>query len=203
MTFSQIDYLDSVASTNDYLKAFVNEGKGRIAVAREQTGGKGQYGRSWYSPAGQGLYASYLLYPALRAKDSARLNQISSLAVVSTLLDLDRKLPITVKPPNDVVINGRKVAGILTELASWRERISWAIIGIGVNLSQRQFPPHLAPIATSLRMEGLDVPSRLEFLDRLTDSLLRHLDQLEIGWGEALETRYQRFVAGGRLPVES
>lgn len=178
--FERIDYLESVGSTNDYLKAFVEEGVPRVAIAEEQTAGRGQYGRSWVSEPGKGLYVSYLFFPNWEAERAVLLNAIASLAVLRTIGEYAGGTePLSLKRPNDVLLGGRKVCGILCELASRGSQISWAIVGIGVNLYQDAFQEELEKSAVSLKMYGIHVPDRFGFYEVLTAKLrqlIRHAE---------------------------
>ncbi len=170
----RMDYLEAVDSTNDYLRAFAGEGVSRAAVAGTQRAGKGRHGRSWDSPPGRGLYASYLLYPGWPQDRSPFLNQIAALALKKALsrLDPDLSRRLFLKAPNDVLLDERKLAGILVELGSLGDRITWVIIGVGVNLSQTRFQldrTHLEP--TSLALQGFAVPHPLDLYVLLTREL--------------------------------
>jgi len=190
--FKQFDYLHRVDSTNDYLKAFVEDGETRIVVAREQVSGKGRGNRSWYSPPEEGLYLSYLLYPPWRVERSPFLNMLSGLAAVLAIREEGPPgLQLKLKRPNDILIAGKKVGGILIEMSSMQDRILWAIVGIGVNLYQTDFPEDLSH-ATSLAQEGVAVSHPLDFCDRLTKQFEGLYRQLEEGKWESIQTQFER-----------
>ncbi len=190
--FKQFDYLHRVDSTNDYLKAFVEEGETRMVVAREQTSGKGRGDRSWYSPPEEGLYLSYLLYPPWPVERSSFLNMLSGLAAVLAIREEGPSgLQLKLKRPNDILIAGKKVGGILIEMSSMQDRILWAIVGIGVNLYQTDFPEDLSHV-TSLAQEGVAVSHPLDFCDRLTKQFERLYRQLEEGKWESIQTEFER-----------
>lgn len=185
----QFDYLSVVDSTNEYLKSFVNIREPRMVVAAEQTAGKGRHGHSWHSPPEEGLYVSYLLFPDWGVERAPYLTMIAGLAVHKSILDEGGKEEnLILKPPNDVLIRNRKVSGILTEISSSHNRITWVIVGIGVNLYQRNFPDVIESRATSLALEGISISDSLEFCDRVT---------------EHLETGYLRLVRGQWQEVQS
>ncbi|UCF37194.1 MAG: biotin--[acetyl-CoA-carboxylase] ligase [Acidobacteriota bacterium] len=191
--FGQMELLDSVESTNDYLKQFVEELEPRIVVAREQTAGKGRFGRVWNSPAGEGLYLSFLFYPDWKMANTEFLNVISSLSVAHAIRAVSDSAPVVaVKHPNDVYLNGKKVCGILTELGSQGDRITWAVIGIGVNVYQSQFPPDLDQKATSLKLEGIEISDILLLAEDIVTRLERLLESLRAGQWEKLEKEYRR-----------
>ena len=190
--FKQFDYLLRVDSTNDYLKAFVEEGETRMVVAREQVSGKGRGDRSWYSPPEEGLYLSYLLYPPWPVERSSFLNMLSGLAAVLAIREEGPSgLQLKLKRPNDILIAGKKVGGILIEMSSMQDRILWAIVGIGVNLYQTDFPEDLSHV-TSLAQEGVAVSHPLDFCDRLTKQFERLYRQLEEGKWESIQTEFER-----------
>jgi BirA family biotin operon repressor/biotin-[acetyl-CoA-carboxylase] ligase len=190
--FKQFDYLHRVDSTNDYLKSYVEEGETRMVVAREQTSGKGRGDRSWYSPPEEGLYLSYLLYPGWQVERSPFLSMLTGLAVVQAIREEGPSgLQIKLKRPNDILIAGKKVGGILIELSSMQDRILWAIVGIGVNLYQKDFPEDL-PCPTSLAQEGVTVSNPLDFCDRLTGQFERLYRQLEQGKWEVIQAQFEQ-----------
>ena len=186
--------LGTVTSTNDYLKSFVDEGRWRRVVAREQVQGRGQYDRDWHSAPDEGLYVSFLVYPLIELADAALLHEVSSLAVVGAITSLGKPLFPHLKEPNDVLIGSKKVAGILIELGTTEQRLNWCIIGIGVNLFQRSFPEALRGIATSLHLEGIEVQSRGGFCDSLTRELLGGFQTAAAGDRESLRAQYQRLL---------
>ena len=190
--FKQFDYLHRVDSTNDYLKAFVEDGETRMVVAREQVSGKGRGNRSWYSPPEEGLYLSYLLYPPWRVERSPFLNMLSGLAAVLAIREESPPgLQLKLKRPNDILIAGKKVGGILIEMSSMQDRILWAIVGIGVNVYQKDFPEDLSH-ATSLAQEGVAVSHPLDFCDRLTKQFEGLYRQLEEGKWDSIQTEFER-----------
>jgi BirA family biotin operon repressor/biotin-[acetyl-CoA-carboxylase] ligase len=192
--FEKREILDSVESTNDYLKAFLSARIDRMVVAGEQTSGKGQHGRSWYSPPGRGLYVSYLFYPSWSVQRSPVVNQASALAVVESIRRFERRADVRLKRPNDVYIGDRKVCGILSELGSTGNRVNWAIIGIGINLYGVDFPPELESTATSLERERIRVAHPLDFCRELTDRLVQNLERAASPDWTELEALYQQEV---------
>ena len=200
MRFRQLDYLARVSSTSDYLKAFIESGKARMAVAEEQTGGRGRHGRSWHSPAGMGLYVSYLCFPASEVRRAEDLTRAAALAVVRAIATWSGPgAAPRIKLPNDVLLTGKKCAGILIEMGSQTDRIRWAIVGIGVNLYHRSFPDELASTATSLSLEGIHVPNPMAFCRELTHQLERAMSSLEQGQRRKLRGNFEDYVltAGG------
>ena len=147
--------LESVDSTNNEAKrrAMGRESDGLAVVALEQTGGRGRRGRSFLSPPGKGIYLSVLLRPRCSLEQVSALTAWTAVAVCDALEKLCGFRP-GIKWPNDVIWEGRKLCGILTELELEAEsgRLSHVIVGVGVNISQtaEDFGPELAPVAASL-----------------------------------------------------
>ena len=143
-------YFRSITSTNDKAKDFANDGKSNlVVVASNQSKGRGRFGREWSSGLG-GLYMTILL----REKNLDKvkyLTLISSVAVAKTIKKIS-KLNSKVKWPNDVLIDCKKICGILTETISNKNN-NYALIGIGVNINQKKFPKNLIKKSTSLKIE--------------------------------------------------
>jgi len=149
----------SLPSTNDVARELAASGasEGVGVLAFEQTSGRGRQGRTWLSPAGEGLYLSIVLRPCLKARESPILTLASAVAVAETLI-VDFGVAADIKWPNDVMARGRKICGILVESATEREQLQYAVLGIGVNVAQRGFPPDLCQPATSMFLElGIEV----------------------------------------------
>lgn len=206
--FALQETLDSVGSTNDYLKLFVDEGRSRAVRSCAQTAGRGRNGRTWVSAQDEGLYASFLIFPDWPVAQAEALNMISVLAVIETIREMGPHLGdlVAAKRPNDVLIRGRKVCGVLVELGSQSGRIQWAVAGIGLNLDQTAFPPmgrHLYP-PTSLRIEGVEVDGPGFAFQRLTHHLrallLTVLD--EPGRLPELKVRFQHEVSDLERPSD-
>ena len=121
-------------------------------LAFEQTAGRGRQGRSWLSPGGEGLYLSIVLRPCMKARESPILTLASAVAVAETLI-VDFGVAADIKWPNDVMARGRKICGILVESATEHDQLQYAVLGIGVNVSQRSFPPDVCQPATSVFLE--------------------------------------------------
>jgi len=126
----EFDVLDS---TNDYAKEVAKEARdGTVIQARRQRKGKGRRDRIWYSEEG-GLYLSVILKPEREVKKLLPLTLLTSLAVVETLRDY--KIEPKIKWPNDVLVNGKKIAGVLVETACAGERLEYVVVGVGINVN--------------------------------------------------------------------
>lgn len=151
---SDVLYFDETDSTNTEIKKAAEKGAlhGTLAVADYQFMGKGRRGRSWTSPHGVGIWMSILLRPQLHPSCASMLTLVSALAVadgIEEVCGLDTKI----KWPNDIVVNGKKVCGILTEMSTELECINYVVVGIGINANTLEFPEDIKAVATSLLLE--------------------------------------------------
>lgn len=128
-----------VRSTMDVCRDYAAQGarEGLVVVADAQTGGRGRAGRTWYSPPGQSLYLSILLRPNLPVQRIGWLTMLGALAVVDTISQLTAvaTAQVNLKWPNDILLNGRKVAGVLVESSFTGDRLDYAVLGIGLNVN--------------------------------------------------------------------
>ena len=148
----KILHFDRCTSTNDVLKT--GQGEMLVAVAEEQTAGRGQRGNSWYSDAGRNLLFSVLTEPpGVSASEAFILSQCTALAIAQTLEGRLSPKEVRIKWPNDIYVAGRKVCGILIENDLQGKRLMRSIIGCGLNVNQTAFPDGLAAPATSLALE--------------------------------------------------
>lgn len=126
--------------------------EGLVFLADEQTAGRGRKGHSWHSERGAGIYCSFLLYPPLSPSDSLWLSLITGVAAQDSVREITGLQP-DIRWPNDLLLNEKKFAGILTEMSSEGSRVNYAVVGIGINVNHPIFPPDLEETATSLRLE--------------------------------------------------
>ena len=163
-------------STNDVIEKLARDGvrEGAVVFAESQTRGRGRHGRKWLSPARKGLWFSILLRPDLCPQETTQLTVASATALVRAIKS-ETGLQPEIKWPNDILVRGRKVAGILTELNAELDHVKYVILGIGVDVNQgsTEFPPELRKTATSLRIETGRPLSRPE----LATAALRELDR--------------------------
>ncbi len=163
-------YAGSTPSTQRMLAE--DEAEGAVAVAEEQTEGRGRLGRNWEAPAGTSVLVSVLLLPAVVASRLPELSLVAGNAVAEAILEVTGIEP-AIKFPNDVLIGGRKVAGILAESSEGR-----VVLGIGVNANQtlEQLPADAQTQPTSLRLELGEPVSRLQLLAAILLQLERAYD---------------------------
>jgi BirA family biotin operon repressor/biotin-[acetyl-CoA-carboxylase] ligase len=152
-----IEYRDSVGSTNELAKQLARVGapEGLLVIADEQTAGKGRLGRAWSTPRGAALAMSLLLRPDLPPYHAPRITLAAAVAVCEAVREVTG-LPAGIKWPNDLQINGRKFCGILTEMEAEIDRVAFVVLGIGLNVHQKdeEMDPAFRESATSLAMEG-------------------------------------------------
>lgn len=174
---STIVRFDRLSSTNDIARELAASGasEGLCVLAGEQTAGRGRQGRAWSSPAGEGLYLSVILRPEIKAARSAALTLAGAVAVAETI-KLDFQIDCDIKWPNDVLASGKKISGILVESAIEKDNLQYAIMGIGVNVAQREFPHPINETATSILLETGRSITPEEFLRPLLDRLQRWYD---------------------------
>jgi BirA family biotin operon repressor/biotin-[acetyl-CoA-carboxylase] ligase len=171
-----IRVFQETTSTNDVVEKLARDGvkEGVVVIAESQTRGRGRLGRKWTSPRGRGLWFSVLLRPDLRPQEATRLT-IASATALRRAIETQTGLKARIKWPNDILVNGRKTAGILTELSAEPDHIKYVILGIGVdvNLSPADLPAELRKVATSLKAELGGPVARPE----LAVAILRELDR--------------------------
>jgi BirA family biotin operon repressor/biotin-[acetyl-CoA-carboxylase] ligase len=186
---SEILVFEETASTNDVVEHLAKSGarEGLVVFAESQTRGRGRRGREWVSPRGKGLWFSVLLRPSLPPTAASRITVAASVAVARAIRETCR-VEARIKWPNDVIVNGRKLAGILTELRAETDEILLAILGIGidVNCEREDFPSDLARVVTSLKMETGSSQDRVS----LAVQVLAALDE----WYELALTDFEAVV---------
>jgi BirA family transcriptional regulator, biotin operon repressor / biotin---[acetyl-CoA-carboxylase] ligase len=142
------------------------EPEGAVVLAEEQTAGRGRAGRLWHSDRAVGIYVTVLLRPRLAPVQAPLLTMMAGLSARSAVQAVTG-LTVDLKWPNDLLLNGKKTGGILTEMHAEPGQIRFVIVGIGLNVNQEKFPGALADTATSLRVETGKSQSRMELLVRL------------------------------------
>src|SRR6185437_1131059 len=172
-------HFPSIDSTNTLAMREAEQGQesNTVYLADEQTGGRGRGAHEWHSAAGSGLYVSILVRPTIAPADVLWLSLAAGLAVQAAVRDVTSLAP-DIRWPNDLLLSGRKLGGILTELNAEVTRVRHAVIGIGLNVHQPSFPSELAELATSLRIETGKNWSRQDLLIALLHRLQQEIDRL-------------------------
>ncbi|MEF9959784.1 MAG: biotin--[acetyl-CoA-carboxylase] ligase [Niameybacter sp.] len=177
----EIAYYEETDSTNTRLKVWAKEGakEGSVVIADQQTKGKGRQGKVWESPKEDGIWMSILVKPAISMDKIPQITLLAGLAICEVLRDVTG-LDTMIKWPNDLVVNGKKVCGILCELVKVGDETA-VIIGVGINVNSKKFPDDL-PYATSLYLEGKETYVR----ETIIKCLLEHLEGYYILYKEVL-----------------
>jgi BirA family biotin operon repressor/biotin-[acetyl-CoA-carboxylase] ligase len=184
-----IHHFTTIGSTNDHLKTMVEAPEFTVVSAAEQTSGRGRRDRTWHSTPGDGLYLSVLLRPLPHATEISLISIIAAIAVAEALIDFGAT-GVDVKWPNDLLIDERKISGILIEGAGAGREAMRLILGIGVNLNHQNFPPDLAETATALAQHlgrRVDVD---DFRDRLLIKIARWYEVWKNGNSPTILARY-------------
>jgi BirA family biotin operon repressor/biotin-[acetyl-CoA-carboxylase] ligase len=183
----RIHHFFKIDSTNTVAMHLAEQGEphGALVLAEEQTGGRGRAGRSWVSEKSAGIYCTILLRPAIPPAHAPLLTLVAGLAARDAAAEELDGAP-DIRWPNDLLVGGKKFAGILTEMHAEPDRIHYAVVGIGINVNQTRMPGELADIATSLKIQTKKAHSRFELLIRL----LRHFDRY-----------YNQFLSDGAQPI--
>lgn len=187
--FKEIEYHEILDSTNNRAKELADGGApaGTLVLAEEQTGGRGRLGRSWVSPAGQGLYFSFVLRPSMLPRQVASLTLVTAVSVCQSIAEVTG-LRAGIKWPNDLLVDGKKACGILTEMKGEIDRVHYVVVGVGINVNgdQEDFPQELRERITSLaQVVGRETP-RLSLL---------------VSFLQKFESWYEIFQVQGFLPV--
>jgi BirA family transcriptional regulator, biotin operon repressor / biotin---[acetyl-CoA-carboxylase] ligase len=192
---SQLHHFYKIGSTNTAAMAAAAEGaaEGSVFLAEEQTAGRGRGANSWESARSAGIYCSAVLRPALPPSEVLVLALAAGLAVRAAIEQVDPRVSVDLKWPNDVLIDGKKVCGILTEMNAEATRVRYIVVGIGINVNQANFPRELEAEATSLRLMTGSEWSRVELIAALLKSLDREYRSL-IGRADARQSILRRFA---------
>ncbi|NUK31291.1 biotin--[acetyl-CoA-carboxylase] ligase [Parageobacillus sp. VR-IP] len=179
-----VHFVEEVDSTQKIALRLAYDGakEGTLVIAEQQTAGRGRMDRKWFSPKGTGIWMSLILRPPIPPQKAPQLTLLTAVAVCQAIQQVTGLVP-DIKWPNDILLNGKKCVGILTELQADPDRVHSVIIGIGVNVNQtiEQFPEDIRTVATSLAMEKGERIKRAHLvqeillqLERLYHQYLRH-----------------------------
>ncbi len=204
---TDLHHFYKIGSTNTAAMAAAAEGaaEGSVFLAEEQTAGRGRGSNVWQSPRSTGIYCSVVLRPVLAPADVLVLSLAVGLAVKDAIAQVDASVNVDLKWPNDVLIDDKKVCGILTEMNAEATRVRYIVVGIGINVNQESFPAELN--ATSLRMATGHEWSRVELAGALLKSLDREYRQLvrDAGVRESILRRFAEsssWVRGKNVRVD-
>lgn len=168
----KVVYFDSIDSTNNEAKKLANLGEeeGTVVISEEQKMGRGRLGRHWISPKYKGIWMSLILRPDINPIHVSKVTQVAAASVCKALLEMD--IEALIKWPNDIVLNGKKVCGILTEMSGELNRVNYVIVGLGinVNIELEEFEEDVKKIATSLKVERKQHIERKKLVARILNN---------------------------------
>lgn len=206
----RIHHYFKVDSTNRVAMELGQQGEphGAIVVAEEQSAGRGRTGRTWHSEKSSGIYLTILLRPQLTPVQAPALTLAAGLAARDAIAEqigsAQANLKTDLRWPNDVLLNGKKVCGILTEMYAEPDRIKFVVVGFGVNVNNTKMPAEISEIATSLLLETGRAHSRLELTARLLRRFETYYNQLQNLGAAPIIARFSEvssFARGRRVQV--
>ncbi len=202
-----IRVFEETTSTNDVVEKLARDGvkEGAVVFAESQTKGRGRLGRKWISPPRKGLWFSVLLRPPLHPLAVTQIT-IAAATALYRAIQGETGLKPGIKWPNDMLVGGRKLAGILTELSAEPDKVKYVILGmgVGVNLAATDFPAELRKVATSLRIETGQKQSRAELAVRILQELDRDYERICSGKFEAIAHEWEEHCStlGRRVAIQ-
>jgi BirA family biotin operon repressor/biotin-[acetyl-CoA-carboxylase] ligase len=200
-----IHHFFSIGSTNDAAMqmGYAGAPHGTVVLAEQQTAGRGRVGRTWHSEKSNGIYMSVLLRPAIMPSEAPLITLVAGLAGRDAVAEQTGTAP-DLRWPNDLLLNGKKLAGILTEMHAEPDRVQFVVAGIGMNVNHETLPASLRGEATSLRIETGRSQSRSELVVRILRGLDGYYNQFLREGGQAIVKRFSEvssFCEGKRVRV--
>ncbi len=193
----ELYFFPTIDSTNKKAQEYAKEGcsHGTLVVADKQKAGRGRKGRSWTSEEGTGIYMSLVLRPRVSPDHASSLTLVAALAVAKAIEKVTKLSP-QIKWPNDLVVDKKKVCGILTEMRLEGCQIDSVVVGIGVNVHQKDFPEEIKDTATSLDGEGEDSYSRSRLIEEILWYFERYYEKyLQTEDVSLLKAEYEAYLA--------
>jgi BirA family biotin operon repressor/biotin-[acetyl-CoA-carboxylase] ligase len=175
---SETLYFPVIDSTNTKAKQLGEEGypHGTLVVAEQQNAGRGRRGRSFDSPRGVGIFMTLLLKPEISPNHASMITLVTALAVSRAIAAKTDRPAAGIKWPNDIVMNGKKVVGILTEMSAQFDYVNHIVVGIGINVNNESFPEELKEIATSLFLETGEHYNRAALIEEILEQFEHYYD---------------------------
>jgi BirA family biotin operon repressor/biotin-[acetyl-CoA-carboxylase] ligase len=202
-----IIYLNETDSTNTRAKELAAQGapEGTLVIAEKQTKGRGRRGRSWFSPPGAGIYFSLILRPVISPTETPRITLMTAVALAETLISL-MKLKLRIKWPNDILVNGKKLAGILTEISTEMDAVNYIIVGLGLNVNTRfeKFPQEIKEDATSILIENGKQFPRIRLIQNYLKLYEQYYDMFKKNEFEPIMNRWRELadIIGKQIRVD-
>lgn len=198
------EYYDTIDSTNIRARRLAEEGarSGTLVVADCQMAGRGRRGKEWVSPSGKNVFMSLILRPDILPGSASMLTLVAALAVHDGI-KRETGLETSIKWPNDIVSNGRKVCGILTEMSAELEGIHYVVTGIGINVNMEEFPKEVRPVATSLLLETGSKVRRSPLIASILESFEAYYEQFMVqGDLSGLKGVYNQYMVNAGREVK-
>lgn len=181
----EVLYFDTIDSTNTKGQELAEKGypSGTLVVADKQESGKGRRGRSWVSPSGTGIFMTLMIKPDINPNNASMLTLVAALAVAKAITSVTGEEAL-IKWPNDIVVNSKKVCGILTEMNAQFDYINHIVVGIGINVHNESFPEEISQMASSLMIEAggkrfhraLIIAETMSYFEQYYDTFLKTQD---------------------------
>ncbi len=205
MGWQEFEHHDLIGSTNVRARELAAQGavEGTLVVAEEQSAGKGRRGRSWLSGHAEGVCMSLVLRPVIPASEVSRITMVAAVAVAEALIELTG-LEIDIKWPNDLLVGGRKLVGILTEASMDMDSVEYVVVGMGINVNSKNFEGEIEAIATSLRRETGQVWDRCVVARKVLEKFEFYYDTLQrVGFDPIIsQWKNRSSIIGRRVAVE-
>jgi len=200
---TEIYYFSEIGSTNDEAKKKAVAGcpEGTLVITETQLGGRGRLSRGWFSPVAKGLWFSVVLRPPFPPQEAPKCTLMAAVALNRAIRDVTG-IPCGIKWPNDILCNGRKLVGILTEMSAEMDAINHIVIGMGinVNIDETELPPELKTIATSVSIETGAEVSRIDLFIKVLERLEEIYLQVKTGgFSVVLDAWRQESITLGRM----
>jgi BirA family biotin operon repressor/biotin-[acetyl-CoA-carboxylase] ligase len=204
----EIVYFPETDSTNLQARILAAGGapEGTIVIAEKQTRGRGRKGRSWFSPESGGIYVSLILRPHMTPSEASVITLMTGVAAAETLLSLIPLLDVRIKWPNDILVNGKKIAGILTEISTELDKIEYVVVGFGMNVNIRfeDLSDEIRGTATSILLETGERYLRTIFLRTFLEHFETRYETVQTEGFDSLRERWKELsnIIGRRVEVE-
>ena len=202
-----IIYLKETDSTNTRAKELAAQGapEGTLIIAEKQTKGRGRRGRSWFSPPGGGIYCSLILRPTMQPGETPRITLMTAVVLAETLLSM-MKLKLRIKWPNDILVDGKKLAGILTEISTEMDAVNYIIVGLGLNVNTQfgKFPSEIKGNATSILIENGKQFPRVKLIQHYLKLYEQYYDMFKKNDFEPIMNRWRELadIIGKQIRVD-